>query len=194
MGVAVRLGSRCRAGRQPLRRTVFAQNPFAWVGVAPGKHRPSAPPGRTSGKIIPCPARFIRCAWRGRPVAGYGDAKNGLLVRWSSAHDIARRWQPGALYKLVNGVRTLLASAPGGFIPGQWYRMAITSSFDGIRVVIDHSERIAINDRLASRRHRPLRRGRRRGRSSTMSSPMAHLRCRPRAGDPAIRHQRQVHE
>ena len=123
--------------------TIFAQNPFAWIGVAQGATPAVCTTGETfwedytvSSSVFPTTHGAVGL------LLNLIDAHNGLLVRWSSAHDARADGNQVALYKLVNGVRTLLAKSSGGFLPGQWYRMAVTSSSEGVRVVIDHTERI----------------------------------------------------
>ncbi len=121
---------------------VYAQNPFAWVNQAE-----KGPAWCTTGQSFwedyilttaVCPATG--------GTVGVGvnltDARNGLLVLWTSANDNRSTGNRLALYRLENGQRTLLAEDAGGFVPGQWYQLAVTSTLDQVRVAVDGRERI----------------------------------------------------
>ena len=65
------------------------------------------------------------------------DSRNYLGFRWrarSSSADGARE-----IIQVVDGAEKVLASEPGGFVPGQWYRLAVQVGGGSIRAMIDRS-------------------------------------------------------
>jgi len=126
---------------------MYAQNPFSWVG-----HATTAPAVCTTG----------RASWEDYTLSvsvqprdgavgalvNLSDPQNGLLVRWSAANDHTPDGGQVMLYKLVGGKRTVLARSPGGYLPGQWYRLAVVSALQGVRVLIDGQERLAVPNLL----------------------------------------------
>jgi hypothetical protein len=130
----------------------FAQKAFSWAGAA------------TTGAAL-CTAG--RPEWDDYTVsvslqptamgaAGFllnmPDARSGLLVRWTPANDPSPTGNRLALYRYHDGAETLLASSPGGYVPGQWYRLTAVSDFATVRVAVDGRERLAVTDA-------PFRRG-----------------------------------
>ena len=67
---------------------------------------------------------------------------SGLLLRWTSVADHADGGNSLSLCRLQGEKMTLLARARGGFLPGQWYRLSVASSLEGVRVSIDGRERL----------------------------------------------------
>lgn len=61
------------------------------------------------------------------------DAKNYIAFQWSSQEGAASR----QLVRVVDGKSTTLASAPGAFLPRQWYRMTIRTSPGFLETFID---------------------------------------------------------
>ena len=123
--------------------TNFAQNPFAWMGRA-GKEAAICTTGKpywedytfsTSVQPAANGAAGILC--------NMTDPRNGLLVRWSPGNDASATGNRLALYRYDNGTPRLLAESMGGYIPDQWYKLAIVSSLDGVRVLVDGQERLA---------------------------------------------------
>lgn len=132
--------------RERFTMALTAQNPFAWRGKAD-----STPALCVTGKPL-WEDYTMTAAVRPEASGAVGvavnllDNANGLLVRWSSASDRGQRGDRLTVEKLVNGKTSVLAEERGGFIPGQWYRLAVVSELGGIRVLVDNNERLALND------------------------------------------------
>lgn len=141
-----------------------AQNPFAVVGVSDEKGLPSL---YTTGQpfweaytytVSVCPG------YNGAAgiMLNMKDAKNGLLVRWSAVNDRSATGNRLLLYRVTNNKRTLLATSPGGYIPGQWYRLTAVSSPEwaksgqpltlgsqgGVTILVDGAERIRLKNAM----------------------------------------------
>lgn len=122
----------------------YALNPFAWVG-----RNPDGPSLCTVGKanwedytmtaaIQPSQTGAVGV------VVNMPDPHHGLLVRWSAGNDHGPRGDALSLYRMDEDQLTPLGNSPGGYVPGQWYRLAVDSSLDGIRVLIDGCARLSI--------------------------------------------------
>jgi hypothetical protein len=61
------------------------------------------------------------------------DAKNYIALQWSAREGDAAR----QLVRVVDGRSTVLASAPGAFLPRQWYRMTVRTSPGFLETFID---------------------------------------------------------
>lgn len=61
------------------------------------------------------------------------DAQNYIAFRWAGTEGAAAR----QLVLVRNGKSTLLASAPGAFLPRQWYRLALRTSPGFVEAFID---------------------------------------------------------
>ena len=122
----------------------FAQHPFAWQGQGA-----DGPALCATGKpfwedytltvAVLTPAGGAVGAMVNMP-----DGHDGLLLRWSPVNEHGPRGDALALYAVEHGERTLLASDPGGYLPGHWYRLAIDSTLEGVRVAVDGRERLAV--------------------------------------------------
>ncbi|MHB9132725.1 MAG: hypothetical protein ACYDBB_16785 [Armatimonadota bacterium] len=125
---------------------VYAQNPFAWVGrAATGSAlcltgQPFWEDYTLTAAVQPAEDGAVGLA------VNMANAKNGYLVRWSPGNDRGPQGDQLALYKLVNGQQTLLVKDAGGYLPGMWYQLTITSDLGGLRVTVDGRERIAVKD------------------------------------------------
>lgn len=126
----------------------FATNPFAWVGRAPDGAAICV-----AGK--PFWEDYTLTTALCPPVGGaagvlvnMADQQHGLLVRWSPANDHTGHGNMLALYRLAGRKRELLARSVGGYLPGQWYRLSVASSPDGVRVSIDGVERLTHRDTI----------------------------------------------
>ncbi|MHB9108443.1 MAG: LamG-like jellyroll fold domain-containing protein [Armatimonadota bacterium] len=133
-----------RSGR--FANQAYATNPFAWIGS-----NPNGAAVCTAGK--PFWEDYTLTTALCPPVAGaagvlvnLADRQNGLLIRWSPANDRADRGNELALFRLIDGKRELLTRSAGGYLSGQWYRMSVESSPDGVRVLIDGVERLTHTD------------------------------------------------
>ncbi len=122
-----------------------AQNPFAWVGNAATNASALCTTGRPSWEdyaltvaIHPAPDGAVGA------VVNMPDAQSGLLVRWSAANDHEERGDRLAVYRLDGDRQTLLAEDPGGYLPGQWYQLTVTSAPDALLVAIDGRERLRV--------------------------------------------------
>ncbi|MHB9132109.1 MAG: LamG domain-containing protein [Armatimonadota bacterium] len=70
-------------------------------------------------------------------IAAYQDNRNYLLFRWKQ-----REQQPGGipraeLIAMIDGTPQVLASAPRGFDPGQWYTLRINLGWQRVQAVVD---------------------------------------------------------
>ncbi|MHB9025645.1 MAG: hypothetical protein ACYC7E_15990 [Armatimonadota bacterium] len=124
----------------------FAQNPFAWVGVG----KPGGSALCTAGQPFWEDYTFSAAVRPGEGGA-VGLAVNmtgtdGLLARWTPANDRGAGGNRLTLCRLAAGKLSVLQEDPGGFIPGQWYRLAIVSAIGEIRVSVDGRERLAVKD------------------------------------------------
>jgi len=126
----------------PFHYTIYAQNPFAWVGK-PAGDAALCITGKATWEDYTLTAA-VHPGTRGAIglAVDLADAHNGYLLRWSAASDHGARGNSLTLLKLADGKTTTLATAPGGYVPGQWYQLAMTTSLEGIRVSIDGQERL----------------------------------------------------
>ena len=124
--------------------TIFAQNPFAWIGVGSGEQPAICTTGETFWEDYTLTAA-VNPAVRGAVgvLVNMSDAENGLLIRWSSANDRSTRGNQLTLYRLTAGKQTQLASSAGGYLPGQWYRFSVISTFTSVQVLVDGKERLS---------------------------------------------------
>jgi len=147
--------------------TAYAENPFAWLGQAAGVKpavctagKPfwedytlsvsvSPAPGGAVGVLVndagPKPEFGSPAVPQNAPLdvksssktKGY-EPQNYLLVRWTPGNDGNRL----SLYQVTDGKRKILAESPGGYIPGQWYRLSVVSSLAGVTVLVDGRVRL----------------------------------------------------
>ena len=121
-----------------------AQNPFSWIGIgAPGLCTVSDTSAPTwedyTFNVAVQPSEGTTAGI----MFNMADVKNGLLVRWSSAHDRGPLGNRLTLSRVTDGVARQLAVSPGGFVAGQWYELTAESNLDGVRVLLDGRERLA---------------------------------------------------
>jgi len=120
----------------------YALNPFAWAGRA-----------ETGGALCtvgqPFWEDYTVTAAVCPPLDGsagvavnYAGPDCYLLARWTPANDRGPRGNRLELLRVTAGKETLITSAPGGYLPGQWYRLSVDSTLDGVRVLIDGQERL----------------------------------------------------
>ena len=133
----------------------YAQNPFAWAGSAELHPAPPGSAGVPTGTAI-CTAgqphwedytfTVAVCPPAGGAagvLVNMPDPDRGLLVRWSPVNDRSPTGDRLRLYRVAGEKRELLAEARGGYLPGQWYKLAVTSTLEGVTVSIDNRERLA---------------------------------------------------
>ena len=130
---------------QQFLNTIFAQNPFAWVGSCPaGVASALCTTGETFWEDYSYTINV-------RPAAGGAvgvavnmlDAKNGIFIRWSPVNDRTVRGNKLIMYRVTDGKAIAqLAESSGGYLPGQWYKITVLSTLSGISVLIDGIERI----------------------------------------------------
>jgi len=121
-----------------------AQNPFAWSG-----HSDTGYALCTTGQSYWEDYAFsvaVCGAADGAVGAAVNlrDADNGLLVRWTPANDRGPAGDRLTISRLTHGSVTLLAEDHGGYLPGQWYRLTLDSTWDGVRVLVDGRERLSL--------------------------------------------------
>jgi len=120
----------------------FAQNPFAWVGRAPGGSalctagQPAWDDYTFTAAVRPTADGAVGLAFNMR------DPDHGFVVRWSAVTDNSDGGNHLRLCQLDGSRLVVLAEVRGGFLPGQWYRLAVVSSMNGVRVLIDGHERL----------------------------------------------------
>ena len=89
----------------------------------------------------------FECAAKGQADTGFGmcvnlqDEHNFYLLRWTSG-------PKGTLdfVKVVNDKETVLASHPGGFVPGLWYLLGVRTAGGQLIAEVDHQRLINIQD------------------------------------------------
>lgn len=127
--------------------TTYAQNPFAWLGSCPpGVASAVCTAGETywedyrfSVSVCPAEAGAVGMA------VNMSDEKNGIFLRWSPVNDRSKYGNSLRLIKVEGGkIVATLAELPGGYIPGQWYRLAMESDMQGVNVFIDGHQRMSI--------------------------------------------------
>ncbi len=142
---------------------VYAQNPFAWLGRADA-HPAICTTGKTSWEDYTLSFAVQPRDGAVGALVNMSDARNGVLVRWSAANDPGPNGGAAYPVQLANGQRRELARAPGGYLPGLWYRLSVVSGLEGVQVLIDGMERLAAtNDHPLAWLYRPLRRREARG-------------------------------
>ncbi|MHB9134468.1 MAG: LamG-like jellyroll fold domain-containing protein [Armatimonadota bacterium] len=119
---------------------VFAQNPFAWRGHG-------TPAICTTGSDAwedYTLSAAVQPAARGAVGLLVNRQEDGtaLLLRWSPVNDRGLKGGQLVLYRLAGKSRTVLASSPGGYLPGQWYRLSVITGVQEVRVVVDGRERL----------------------------------------------------
>lgn len=70
-------------------------------------------------------------------VAYYQDPDNYLLARWTSALAEADDRDQVQLVQVLGGERKVLAQAPGGHLPGQWYGLQLNLCDDLVQCFVD---------------------------------------------------------
>ena len=125
----------------------FSQNPFAWVGHAAAGESALC----TTGKAYWEDYTFTAALQPGAEGAAgvmvnMPDARNGYLVRWSPANDRGVLGDRLSLLKVHDGKTTAIAEDRGGYLPGQWYKLAVASTPQGLQVLVDGRLRLDVND------------------------------------------------
>jgi len=121
----------------------YAQNPFAWVGCStPGESALC-----TTGKVFWEDYTFsvaVQPAANGAVgvMVNMPDTAHGYLVRWSPANDQGTQGDRLTLLCVAEGKTTVVAEDRGGYIPGQWYQLAVVSAPDRVQVLVDGLERL----------------------------------------------------
>lgn len=123
--------------------SVYAQNPFAWIGNDPYGGAALCTVGEPFWEDYTVTAAV--CPSENGAVGIQVNMPNGMdgvRVRWSPGNDRGERGNRLMLYHIRQGKATLLASDEGGYIPGQWYKLSVSANFEGVRVAIDGRERL----------------------------------------------------
>ncbi|MEI6518822.1 MAG: LamG-like jellyroll fold domain-containing protein [bacterium] len=119
-----------------------ASNPFAWAG-----RKINGTAYCTTGEsswenytfnVAICPNDRAAGVMVNMP-----DPHHGILVKWSPATGGADRL---SICNFIDWKITELQGVAGGFLPGQWYKMSVASSTDGIQVSIDGKERLSLHN------------------------------------------------
>jgi len=134
-----------KGGSLKFKNADYALNPFAWSG-----HAATGGALCTAGQsfwedyaftVSLCPS-LDGAAGVAVNVAG---PDHYLLARWTPANDRGPRGNRLELLKVESGKQTVLATAPGGYLPGQWYRLTVDTTLDGVQVLIDGHKRLSAN-------------------------------------------------
>jgi len=120
----------------------YAQNPFAWAGC-----NPEGSALCTVGKAYWEDYTFSVAVQPGADGAAgvmvnMPDANNGYLVRWTPANDRSPQGDRLTLAKVTDGKPAPISESRGGFIPGQWYKLSVITSSDGLQVLLDGQSRL----------------------------------------------------
>ncbi|MHB9132044.1 MAG: LamG-like jellyroll fold domain-containing protein [Armatimonadota bacterium] len=127
-------------------QAIYAMNPFAWVGRS------------TTGSALCTTGKpywedytlstAVRPGMDGAVgvMVNMPDTRSGLLVRWSPANDRSPQGDHLTLYRVTDGKREQVAEDAGGYVPGQWYQLQVTSSVDGIHVLVDGRKRLSAKE------------------------------------------------
>ncbi|MDQ2732195.1 MAG: hypothetical protein M3Y56_11095, partial [Armatimonadota bacterium] len=89
----------------------------------------------------------FECAAKGSADTTFGqcvdlqDNKNFYKLQWSAGPKGLLQ-----LLKVVDGKETVLASRPGGFIPGQWYMMGLRTANGRLIAEVDHQRVLNVED------------------------------------------------
>jgi len=132
-----------KGGSLKFKNAEYALNPFAWAGRAP-----------VGGALCTAGQSFWEDYTFSTDICPPLDAAAGivvnfagpnryLLARWTPANDRGPRGDRLELLKVVDGKETLITAARGGYIPGQWYRLSVDTTLEGVRVLVDGQERLA---------------------------------------------------
>ncbi len=135
-----------KGGSKRFTNQIFAENPFAWVGSAPAGAAlctTGAPTWEDYTLTVAVQAPRDGAAG---VVVNMPDADTGLLVRWASVTDHGPRGNRLALISLRKDGQTVLAESPGGYLPGQWYRLTVVTGLAGVRVLVDDRPRLDVPD------------------------------------------------
>jgi hypothetical protein len=111
----------------------MSANPFSFT-VKPGSTPALAQSGRRFWDNYDAQVSVLPAAQGTIGVAVYvQDASNYLALLWSSQEGPEAR----RLVKVENGQSTLLAKAPGAYLPRQWYRVSMRTSPGFVEATID---------------------------------------------------------
>ena len=83
-----------------------------------------------------------------------GPSRHYVLARWTSQTDSSEEGDKIQIVRVANGVHEVLAEAPGGFVPMQWYRMRLAVD-DDLTVTIDGREALRVANESGYGRGRP---------------------------------------
>ncbi len=125
------------------RNVTYAQNPFAWVGRA-GAKAAWCTVGKSFWEDYTASASVQPGDGAVGLAVNVSGTGTGVLARWTAAGDGGEGEL--CLCRVNDGVETVLARAAGGYLPGQWYRLAITTTLNDVSVSIDGRERLSIRD------------------------------------------------
>ena len=123
----------------------YGQNPFAWGASSANAHPALCMVGSPSWEDYTMTVAVKPAADGAVGVqVNMPDEADGLLIRWSPGNDTRATGNQLAVYQVRHALRTLLATDAGGYIPGQWYQLSVTSSLQGLRVSVDGQQRLSL--------------------------------------------------
>ena len=124
---------------------IYGQNPFAYVGQPPQNGAALCMAGLPNWERYTLTVAVKPAA---DSVVGVQvnmpDAQHGIRICWSAGNDRSPDGDRLAVYRVNDGQLSLLAEDQGGFIPEQWYALAVRSTLNGLAVSIDGRERIIL--------------------------------------------------
>jgi len=150
--------------------SAYAENPFAWRGLAGGDKPAICVTGKPFWEdytlsVSVCPAAegavgliFNDAGPLETPVPPAApqtapfDMKSQQPQGYEPRNYLLARWTPGndgnslALYQVTDGKSRLLSESKGGYIPGQWYRVSVVANAAGAQVLVDGQPRLAAKD------------------------------------------------
>jgi len=126
----------------------YATNPFAWGGRSPNSSPALCTVGSASWEDYTMTVAIQPSHTGVGVVVNMPDPHHGILVRWSAANDHSDTGNELALFQMDDTKLTPLAKSPGGFVPDQWYKLAVISDQSGIRVLIDDAVRLSLPDAM----------------------------------------------
>jgi len=124
-----------------LKKISGGQNPFSWVSM-----------GTSAIAIIgedEWEDYTFKAAFRAADnsafgiITNYQDKDNYILAEFSAASDKSDNGNKISLYQVTSGNKTILSSAKGGYLPGEWYELSVQTSINSIAVSVDGQERVS---------------------------------------------------
>ncbi len=118
----------------------YAQNPFAWAGRAKDDKGAFCTVGQDTWEDYNYSASVCPGGDGAVGMAVNVSGDNYILVKWLPASSLKANGKKITLLNVTGNTRDEIKSADFGYLPGQWYRVSITSNLSGVHVYIDGRE------------------------------------------------------